>query len=345
MFKIPFLIITAIFIIKPFIGAVCINDFNNNIETGLNYVYNEKYYAADSVFTIITTTQPEMPYGYFFKAFTYYFQYIDYCSNVNIDKFEINISLTEKYSENCSSEDEKLFFKGGSVFLKGGILASQGKFMKAYDTIGESINLFDKISKQFLYYYDSRFAKFSWEFYIAEKIPFINSLFFGYDKEEAVTGLKTVSENGILFSLMAKNMLFEITLMDENSISEQVFSKKYLTEIEKSIPNTRLMKWINGKYYFHYKEYDKAIPYFKNLLQNIIELYAEKNIKSKSNLAEIYNTLAKCYFSLYKFNSAKEYALLTLRTEFQNNESDKEDEYKDQAKEILRQINDILSKN
>lgn len=231
---------------------------------GMELVYDMKYKEANAIFDEIIRREPKNGYGYFLKSVSYFWLFQDNTQDENIvEKYkEISfkaVDVAEEMLDKNENDIDAMFYLGGTYGNLGRYYAIDRSWLKAYWYGKKGKNYLKDVVEKDSKYYDAYLGLGIYHYY-ADVLPKVIKIF------SFILGIEGDKELGL------KELQFTI-------------SKSKNTK-------TEAMIFLGTIYINHEKDYEKALPLFKELFDK----YPDNTIAGMS--------LGKCYWEKGNHNLA-----------------------------------------
>ncbi len=169
------LIFLLLFSINIQLTANEINNDDEIIQNGLDYLYNMEFQKAEELFDQLIIANPDDPEGYFFKSSIYFWiANLDPAQEENGKKFkeltDQTIKIAKKKLRNNPNDVNALFYLGGAYGNLGWYYEMNNSMIKAYWNGRRGKNYLDDVVKKDRTYYDAYLGLGIYHYYV-DMIP------------------------------------------------------------------------------------------------------------------------------------------------------------------------------
>lgn len=304
---------------------------------GLNRLFKDDFAKALEKFDSLCVIEPDNPFGYFCKAFSYDLVMDEY-RNLNFrDEFKQAANTSIEKAENLERKGnptaDVYLFSGGALGIRGVRKAMIGDWLgafldglKAADKLEKSLQidstLYDVLYGLGNYYYwKSVKSKVLWF------LPFVSD-----ERQKGIDGIMLSIEKGKFTKVPGKMCLLRIYIEEKNYNEVLRISDELI-----KMNNNLHPLWFKGYAYIYIEEWKKAIDLYNEILRRLKEKY----FHGLEGEIECMYFLALSNYKLGNLEEAKKYLNIILpykgkietRIYFYEN-------YIESAEKLLREINE-----
>lgn len=246
---------------------------DEQINRGIDYVYQLKYDSANAVFQTFIDQDPKDPTGYFLQSTTEWWKiYQNKEDRSNDDNY---LSKVDKCVKACEdkldaneNDDWATFMMGGAIGYRGFMNAMRNNWLSAIDDGKQGLNLIQKSYELNPGNKDALLGMGIYNYavdYVVERYPFLKAVLFFFpkgNKELGLAQLRDCSENGKYSKIEANVHLTFIHLTYEKNYAE---AQKYASKLAAMYPQNPMFERFLGKCYVGLFRYSEALDVYKTI--------------------------------------------------------------------------------
>jgi hypothetical protein len=294
--------IAAILLIQIIFSAVFFSQTRDEqIQKGINYIYNLKYDSANVLFGNFIANEPQDPTGYFFQAMTEWWKiYLNKDDESNdenyLSKVDKCIKICEERIDKNENDDLALFMMGGIIGYRGFLNSMRDNWLKAVDDRRQGLSLIQRSYELNPGNIDAVFGIGLYNYaadYVTERYTFLKPLLLFFPQGNKELGLKQLKEcaekgrysrteaNAVLCFLnlnyeknyieAEKHSSFLHTLYPENPVFEKFLGRSYVGQGKwtesLNVWSSVGMKIDSGKTGYTSKQINREYLYYTGLTQ------------------------------------------------------------------------------
>ncbi|MCX7877413.1 MAG: hypothetical protein N2510_02105, partial [Ignavibacteria bacterium] len=266
-----FLILFLIYFITSFGFSQSRDD---QIQKGINYVYQIKFDSADAVFRQMINEKPADPTGYFFLAMSAWWKIYINKDDRSIDDEYLSrvdrcIKLCEEILDKNDNDAWTTFLLGGVIGYRGFMNVMRDNWLKAIDDGKQGLNLIQKSYELDPSNIDAVFGIGLYNYavdYVVERYPFLKAVLFFFPKGNKLLGLKQLQEcasNGKFSKTEANAVLAYINIFYEKDYLE---AEKYSLMLSLMYPQNPVFKKFLGRSYIGLSKWNEAKRIYEEII-------------------------------------------------------------------------------
>jgi len=303
---------------------------------GLNRLFRDDFTGAMEKFDSLCVIEPENPFGYFCKAFSYDLIMDEYRTLRFMDEFDEAVSNAIKKAEILEKKEnpsaEVYLFSGGAIGIRG---VRRGMIGDWWGAFWDGLKAADKLEKSLEIHstlYDALYGLGTYHYWKSAKSKIFWWLpFIGDERQKGIDEIKISMKRGKFTEIPGEMCLLRIYI-EEKNYNEVL---RIADELIKSNNNLHPL-WFKGYAYVYIKEWERAIDLYNEILRRL----REKDFHGIEGEIECWYYLALCNYKIGKIEEAKKYLNIILpykgkaetRIYFYEN-------YIDSAERLFREIN------
>lgn len=271
------------------------------LRTGINYVIDQKYDEAKSVFNSLDQKFPDLPFGKIYLAATEIAYAYDFDLPFNTKFIESNLEKAQAISEeiltrNRNNKWNVYFFaltRGYSAYYQ----ALQGNWFDGLKTGLSSVSAFEECIELDAEFYEAWVAIGTYEYWKSRKIEFLSWLpFINDNKDFGIEKLNYAIELSNYNTHIALHSLIWIYI-DQKNYSESIELAQYAVEKH---PESRIFKWGLARSFEDIDPQKSIDIYFE-----ILESYKKTGVRTRINEVTLKHVIAQQYVKLGNKDKAK----------------------------------------
>ncbi len=261
------LIIQVLFFSKGFAQGTVTDDVDSIIQTGIDYIHQDKFNEGIAEFKKIIDAYPDEPVGYFFVAASYQTLIDDYRNEKYKARFEeyvdTAIAKAQRKIDNGSDSAEDHFYLGGAYGYRGIYKSFRGNWWGAFKDARGAKSHLDKALEIDSALYDCYFGLGAYHYWGSIKSRIFWWLpFLGNDKEKGIQQYKLAAEKGRYAKVEAKYGLLRV-YMEEKEYRKALELAEELKSIN---PDDPFIFWTVGQAFIGLRNWDDALKSHQKLL-------------------------------------------------------------------------------
>ncbi|NVM02974.1 MAG: hypothetical protein HWN67_11595 [Candidatus Helarchaeota archaeon] len=275
---------------------------------GLNRLFRDDFVGAMGKFDSLCVIEPENPFGYFCKAFSYDLIMDEYRNLKFMDEFDEAASTAIKKAEILEKKEnpsaEVYLFSGGAIGIRGVRRAMVGNWWGAFMDALKAADKVENCLKIDPTLYDAYYGLGTYHYWKSVKSKIFWWLpFVGDERKKGVDEVKISIEKGKFTEIPGKLCLLRIYI-EEKDFNEVL---RIADELIRRNNNLHPL-WFKGYGYIYIEEWEKAIDLYNEILQRL----REKDFYGIEGEIECWYYLALCNYKLGKIEDAKKYLNMIL---------------------------------
>ena len=270
--------------------------------SGIDFILNQDYGRADSLFRVVTDRYPDYPAGYLYRAAVMQAYNIDFDVPIEQEKFDSLLVIGKHTAEKISSPWSG-YFLGTADGYDAYERVERGDWFGGVRKGMSSASKFEEIIDKDSSFYDAYAGIGTYYYWRSRKTEFIRWLpFVKDDRALGISMLVTGAERSEYNRFAAMSALVSIYLDAENYKQAETWSKRGLN----SYPENRFFLWGLATALDRENRSAEAVPAYTTLLENIERAHAPHPyneivcrlnlVKSKvvvNDTADVFNHLNK----------------------------------------------------
>lgn len=336
--------IVFIFFFSSVLSAQVYPDKNVDkyLRSGIKFILDENYSAAESQFIRLKNEYPELPFGNVYLAATEIAKSLDFYKPFNEDLIFLYLDSASELSDKLFEKNDTLiwhlYFKALSAGYYAYFQAMRGNYFSAISKGINSINDYNECLKLNPKFYEAFIAIGTFNYWSSSKTLGLKWLPFVKDNS---SGSISILENAISKPVYNKYLAAYSLCWIYIDNNEPGKSIKLAKSILSEYPKSRLFMWVlaNG---FKRTDKTKAVEIYNNILNSFNALPDSLPVVK----IILKHKIAMLLFDLKKYDSAKELCneIILMKKSLNENEFDIVEERLDRVIKLKGKIIDILSK-
>lgn len=303
---------------------------------GLNRLFRDDFAGAMEKFDSLCVIEPENPFGYFSKAFSYDLIMDEYRTLKFMDEFDEAAGNAIKKAEILEKKEnpsaEVYLFSGSAIGIRGIRRAMLGDWVGAFRDALKAADKVENCLKIDATLYDAYYGLGTYHYWKSVKTRILWWLpFIGDEREKGIEEIKISVRKGKFTEIPGKLGLLRVYI-EEKNFGEVL---KITNELIKRNNNLHPL-WFKGYAYVYIGEWERTIDLYNEILRRL----KEKDFHGVEGEIECWYYLALCNYKIGKIEEAKRYLNMILpykgkvetKIYFYEN-------YIDSAEKLLREIN------
>jgi tetratricopeptide (TPR) repeat protein len=237
---------------------------------GIDFILEQDYDRADSLFSVVTRRYPEHPVGYLYRAAVMQAYNIDFDVPIEQVKFDSLLTIGKSAAEKISLPWGQ-YFLGTADGYEAYERVERGDWFGGVRKGMSLASKFEEIIKKDSSFYDAYVGIGTYYYWRSRKLEFLQWLpFIKDDRELGIRMLIIGAEQSVYNRFAAISALVSIYLDAENYQQAEEWSKRGLN----SYPENRVFLWGLATALDRQNCSAEAISAYSNLLENIVRVHA-----------------------------------------------------------------------
>ena len=269
--KIPFSILTLVFgLMNSSAQGKLDPSLDTSVAKGIDFILQQEYGRADSVFCDVCIRYPQHPAGYLYRAAVMQAYTVDFDVPIEREKFD---SLLERGRNAASHESWPWheYFLGTADSYEAYERIESGEWLNGVRKGMASVSKYEELVEKDSSLYDAYVGIGTYYYWSSRKTAFLRWLPFIKDNRElGIKILRIGAERSEYNRFTAMSALVSIYLDAENYQQAEEWSRRGLN----FYPKNRIFLWGLATALDRQRQYFDAVPAYKNLLEKILHARA-----------------------------------------------------------------------
>ncbi len=288
---------------ESFAGSAIIDSGKaNSLITGQQYIFNDQFELADSIFSEFIREYPDNPAGYCFSAINHVSQMADAEENIFESEMRSLLDSTTTIIKRRKQDADSVELAWLSLF-EGHAKAYQAIWESRFGSLFSSIKLglssrgaYNRALEADPTNYDILFGLGNYHYWKSAKGGFLRTIgIFKNEKKKGITELTLAADSSLLSKQAAKSALIWVYIDMKKYDSALALARSSSIEF----PNGKSFLWPVAQASFLKEDFNSSLETYKNLRERVA--FKPGNFH---NLVEIDYQLARCHEELGENSNA-----------------------------------------